>query len=292
MSQGYLIHAYNNQEIDYGTMALCAALLIKKNCAINNVCLVTTKDTLTYLKQTHSAPLLQKAFDNIQVVKIDRDVKDRKYFDTRYAFKTQPYFNSNRPDSFDLTPFDETILLDADYLMLDNSFDSVWNGTEDILINKAVKDLHHKHDQNGFDTRFNEMSIPLYWATAIYFKKNSRAQSLFNLVKFVKDNYRYYENLYQFFPNKYYRNDYALSIAIHMISGQFEQDSIKPFPVPYILVSTEYDELLDFKNNTAFFVGEKDQGNFSLHQIRTNVHVMNKWSIGRNAEKIITYATK
>ena len=82
------------------------------------------------------------------------ELKDRRYFDTRYTIKSQPYYNLNRSDTFFLSPFDETILLDADYLMLDNSFDYVWNGVEDIRVNKAVKDLHHNINISGFDLRF------------------------------------------------------------------------------------------------------------------------------------------
>jgi hypothetical protein len=76
-----------------------------------------------------------------------------------------------------------------------------------------------------------------------------------------------------------------------MISGQYEIDSVKSFPTNHILVSTEYDDLINFKNNVAYFISEEQEGNFNLHKVQTNVHVMNKWSIIRNAERIISYAT-
>lgn len=291
MSQGYVIHAYNNMEIDYGTMALCSALLIKKNCKINATSLITTADTLQYMEKIHDRNIVNAAFDQIQVIDINRSVKERKYFDTRYTVKNQPYYNLNRSDTFTLSPFDETILLDADYLILDNSFDYVWNGVEDILVNKVVTDLRHRTNLSGFDLRFNDMSIPLYWATSVYFTKSKKSQTLFQLMTFIKENYDYYQALYNFLPNSYFRNDYALSIAIHMISGQYEIDSIKSFPNSQLLTATEYDDLINFKDNTAYFVSEENPGDFSLHKVRTNVHVMNKWSIGRNAERIISYAT-
>ena len=174
MSRGYVIHAYNNTEIDYGTMALCAALLIKKNCQVNSTSLITSDDTLQYLEKSHGKKLIDRAFDVISEIDIDRRVKDRKYYDTRYSQKIQPYYNLNRSDTISLSPFDETILLDADYLVLDNSFDYVWGGVEDILVNKVVKDLRHKTNLSGFDLRFNDMSIPLYWATSLYFTKSKK----------------------------------------------------------------------------------------------------------------------
>lgn len=292
MTQGYCIHAYNNFEIDYGSMALCSALLIKKNCKINSVCLITSEDTINELQKKHPQSLIEQAFDFVTVINIDRNVNERKYYDTRYTIKTQPYYNLNRFDTFSLSPFDETILLDSDFLVLDDSLDLVWNNAEDMLINKVVKDLRHKMDVRGFDLRFNEMGIPLYWATCLYFKKTSRAKTLFQLVSFIKENYSYYQSLYNFRPNSYFRNDYALSIALHMLSGQSEPDGVKPLPIPYLLMSTEYDDFIHFKDNTAYFLSEVEEGDFALHKISTNVHVMNKWSIGRNAEKIISYATK
>lgn len=291
MSRGYCIHAYNNMEIDYGTMALCCSLLIKKNCKINSVTLLTSPDTLNELKKSHGIQLINDTFDIIKVMEIDRNVSNRKYFDTRYTTKIQPYYNSNRVDTFNLSPYDETILLDSDYLILDNSFDYAWGSAEEILVNKNVIDLRHKSNQAGFDLRFNDMSIPLYWATSMYFKKTQRALTLFQLMSFIKKNYHFYRDLYKFNPSGYFRNDYALSIAIHMMSGQLEIDSVKPFPIPNIMVATEYDDFINFKNNQAYFISEAQEGDFSIHKVYTNIHVMNKWSIGRNAERIISYAT-
>ena len=160
---------------------------------------------MSWLEKCHGKNIVNNAFDSIKVVDINRDVKDRRYFDTRYTIKSQPYYNLNRSDTFFLSPFDETILLDADYLMLDNSFDYAWNGVEDIRVNKAVKDLHHNTNISGFDLRFNDMSIPLYWATAVYFTKTQRSKNLFQLINFIKENYEYYQALYNFMPNSYFK---------------------------------------------------------------------------------------
>lgn len=291
MSQGFLIHAYNNDEIDYGTMALCSAVLIKKHLKINSIALATSHDTLRWMKKLHSEELIDRAFDQIKIVAKDYTALSRQFFDTRYGSKIQPYFNTNRSDSFSLSPFEETILLDADYLVLDNTLDQVWGSVDDLMVNREVTDLLHRTNVGGFDERFNEMSIPLYWATVMYFRKNSRVKSIFDLMKFIKENYSYYQQLYKFSPSGYFRNDYALSIALHMISGQVENDSIQNLPIRQTMVATEYDDMINFKNGNAFFISESEQGMFYLHKLRTNIHVMNKWSIGRNADKIIRYAT-
>ena len=291
MTQGYLLHAYNNMEIDYGSMALCSALLIKKNLKINQTAIVTSNDTLEWLNNQHSGELINAAFDHIIVTDKDYNAASRTFRDTRYSSKVQPYFNTNRVDSFQLSPFDETILIDADYLVLDNSLDSTWGSVEDLMVNKSVRDLRHTVNSAGFDSRFNEMSIPLYWATVVYFKKTDRAKTMFDLMRFVKENYSYYRNLYQFSPSGYFRNDYALSIALHMMNGQLENQTVISLPEPDMLVATELDDMVEFKDNQAIFLSEFEQGQHQMHKVMSNVHVMNKWSILRMASRIISYAT-
>ena len=227
MSRGFLIHAYNNEQIDYGSMALCCALLIKKNLKYNKTCLVTVADTFQWLKSSYPEQIIDHAFDKIIILDIDRDVSTRNFYDTMYTTYTLPYYNTNRKDSLVLSPWNETILIDADYLVLDDSLDATWNSTEDLLVNKSVIDLNHVENLGGFDKRFNEMSIPLYWATVMYFKKTDRVRSIFNVIDFIKNNYTYYQQLYEFRPNNYFRNDYALSIAIHMLNSQLEDNAVK-----------------------------------------------------------------
>jgi hypothetical protein len=292
MTSGYLMHAYNNEELDYGTMALCSALLIKKRSKANNIALVTTQDTIDWLTSSRGYELVNSAFDHVVIIDIDRNVPSRTFHDTRYTSKIQPYYNTSRPDSFDLTPFDETILIDVDYLVLDDSLDNAWGSIEDIMVNKSVIDLNHTANISGFDSRLSVLGVPMYWATVMYFKKNARARVLFDLIKFIKENYKFYKGVYQFADSGYFRNDYALSIALHMLSGEFENDSIKSLPCPSLLFSTENDDMIAFNNGIASFISEPTQGNFSMHRINTNVHVMNKWSIVRMADRIIDYATR
>ena len=290
MSRGFLVHAYNNTEIDYGLMAICSCLLIKKHLKINTTAVATSQDTLDWMLKTHGSTIVEQAFDHVILTDIDRDVSDRTFYDTRYSKKLAPYYNTNRADSVDLSPFEETILIDSDYLVLDNSLDCVWGSTEDILVNKSVRDLNHVKDLGGFDKRFNDMSIPLYWATAMYFKKTDRSSCLFGLMKFIKHNYKYYENLYKFSPSGYFRNDYALSIAIHMMNANLESDTVKSLPINQLMFANENDDIVAFNNGNVFFVSEPTQGDFKLHKVNTNVHVMNKWAIGRVAQGIIDYA--
>lgn len=289
-SQGYLLHAFNSDDIDYATMAVASALLLKKTLRTNATALITSRDTIDWARNKHGSERVSRAFDDIIVIDKDLNVGQRLFHDTRYSSKKISYYNKSRASSFDLSPFHETMLIDTDYMILDTSMDLVWGSVEDIMINKTVRDLCHNVSPPGFDARFNELSVPLYWATCMYFRKTKRAKAFFDLWSFVKDNYGYYQSLYDFAQASYFRNDYAMSIALHLMGGHMENESVKSLPMAENLTATEFDDLIDFVDGNAYFMGEAEQGSHRLHKVSVNVHVMNKQSMVRMHERIISYA--
>mgnify|MGYP006266720065 CR=1 FL=1 len=291
LPRGFMIFAHNNPSIDYGTLALCNALLIKKHLGNNKVALISDPGTVGHLEGQYSDRVMRKAFDRIVIDEVDQDgIGNRRFHDTRYTAFTDAYRNTNRPNAYDLSPFEETVMIDADYLMLDPSMDLVWDHADDFLCNRKTVDLDHKANDFGFDNRFNEMSIPLYWATAVYFRKTERSRLIFELMAFVKENYSYYQYLYRFGQSGYFRNDYALSIAVHMANNLMEYGSINNLPVDRIQFSMEHDELHAFRQGKCFITSEPRQGDFNLHAIDTNVHMMNKRAVLRHKDEIIDYA--
>jgi hypothetical protein len=290
LPRGYVIYAHNNANIDYSALAICNALLIKKHLKENAVALITDSDTANYMEHFYSGTMLRKAFDRIIMDDKPANNATRRFHDTRYTTFTDSYNNTNRPNVYELSPFEETILIDSDYLMLDNTMDLAWGNREDFMCNRKTIDLDHKINNFGFNNRFNEMSISLYWATAIYFRKNEKSKLIFDLMNFVKENYAYYQYLYRFSHSGYFRNDYALSIAIHMASNLMEYGTVSPLPVDHIRFSMEDDELHQFKDGKCLITSEPVQGDFNLHTISTNLHMMNKRAILRHKDEIISYA--
>jgi len=290
-SRGIVMYAYNNQNIDYGTLALCNALLIKKNLSENTVALVSDSGTMSYMESIYNSDIIRMAFDRIIIDEIkDGTAGTRRFHDTRYSVFTDFYKNGNRPSVYDLSPFDETLLLDVDYLMLDSTMDMVWGSLEDFLCNRKTRDLDHKVNNFGFDNRFNEMSIPLYWATAVYFRRSEKSKLIFDLMNFIRENYAYYSYLYRFNHSGYFRNDYALSIAIHMANNLMEYNSVRTLPVDHILFSMENDEMHRFSDGKCLITSEHAQGDFNLHSVCSNLHVMNKRAILRHSDEIIAHA--
>jgi hypothetical protein len=69
-----------------------------------------------------------------------------------------------------------------------------------------------------------------------------------------------------------------------------EYDNIKSLPVDYIRVSHEYDEIHDFVDGNLIISSEHEQGQFKMHRVLNNIHLLNKLAIVRNSKKIINYA--
>lgn len=292
MSKGILMYAFNNESLDYIKMAVCNALLVKKHMEHNEVAIVTDKWTYAFAREQDYAHLIDRCFDHVI---LDEPLKDRqmtrKFHDTRYSSFVDKYYNLNRVHAYGMSPFDQTLLLDTDYLVLDNSFDLCWDSVEDIMCNTKTIDLDHNHNTFGSNNQLNDMSVQLYWATALYFRKTEKARLMFELIEFIRDNYEFYQHLYGFNHSGYFRNDFALSIAVHMTNNFMEYGGIKPLPIEHILVSMETDEMHAFEDGNPIITTEAQSGVFKMRRVMNNVHVMNKRSILRHMDAIVRYAT-
>jgi hypothetical protein len=290
MTRGIVMHAYNNEQVDYALIAMLNALMIKKNMNVP-VALITFSTAQKYLEETQGKELVKKAFDYIIVNdKYSRDstASKRRFNDTVYTKYMLPWFNKSRSDTYDLTPFDETILIDSDYMIMDKTLNLLWGSSNDIMISRDAIPLNHGELKSS-EKWLEDTSVRLYWATCVYFKKSKNAEMLFNLVRHIKENYEYYSLVYGF-PTQLFRNDYAFSIAIHMLNGFIpnnEEISSLPFP---LLTSFDCDDFIDMPtiNEMTFLMNDRQETwKYNLSKIKkTNVHVMNKFSIVRQSEKI------
>lgn len=294
MSRGFLMFANNNDLVDYGKIALVNALMIKSNLRNNSVTLVTDDGTRDWLLKSQG-DLVDKAFDHI-IVRNWKETfaraSERRFNDTLSTSHVLKWANGGRSDAYALSPYDETILIDCDYLVCDKSLDLAFECPDDILINRNAISLEHKPPP--LEDQFLEpFGLPMYWATCVYFKKSAAADLLFGLTSHVKENYDFYRFIYGFKGNLF-RNDFAISVAVHMMNGFYARDGISPLPVPTLLTSFDCDELVAVeKNNLLFYVNDStERWRFRMSRIKnTNVHVMNKFSIIRHADRLISLYT-
>ena len=283
--KGFLLLAFNNNEIDYIKMACCCASSIKSHLKYNHITLVT--ESTNWLERILSKKEIKKIFDNIILVDPPKQKNIRTHHDSPWTKFKAPFLNNKRSSAYELSPYKETILLDVDYLVMSNSLDLVWDNTEDFLINKKATNLRNKkfHEKT---IRLSPNGIPMYWATLIYFKKCELSKLIFDLTIFIKDNYLFYKHLYKF-PGKLFRNDYVFSIAIHIISGFIKSD-IKSFPISVIKTMDQKDDIVDVNKDDILFLSHDPKKPWINNLVRlqkTDVHILNKRSLLRHYEQIL-----
>lgn len=284
MTKGVLLFAHNNPDVDYGLMAVIAGGLAKKHLGLP-VSLVTDKWTVQWLDQSGIYDLAEDIFDQIIFVELPH-TQNRRFLHDGFEGKTVPFVNSNRCDAYNLSPYDKTLLIDSDYLIFSNRLNEFWNLESGVLLGSKMNDITGERG-TILDKRVSETGVDLFWATTVMFQKNSESKFFFELVDFVKENYRYYSDLFRFNPRQY-RNDIAFSVAKHIMNG-YEIDKV--YTLPPILTVFDKDILhdVDDTGKMTFLIDKPtDCGNFWAATTQgVDVHVMNKQSIIRNKEKLL-----
>lgn len=285
--------AHNNAEIDYFRLAVVNSLLIQKHLGINNITVVTDPHSLSYNENAIGRDLIDRAINNIIVVEKDKEFKTvntRIYKDTSHTAKTLSFYNVNRCDAYDLSPYDETILLDVDYLILSDTLNQCWDHNEELMMNWRYQDIMYERKDPTL-SRLNNFGITMYWATVVYFRKSSYTESFFNCVKHVKNNPQYYRDLYKW-NGTLYRNDYSFSIAAHMMSG-FVDKGVPQLPTTLYKTFDTDDIHSAVDDSTLIMYLEKPRspGDFMLTKWSgVDLHVMNKWAINRVSNQLLEYA--
>lgn len=197
MSVGTLIYCFDSDQLQYHHTANFCIQQIKRNLGLP-VIVVTNSATRNNIQGADQIVIVENAQGN------------KRY----YKNKLIPWYNLERAMAYDHSPYDTTILLDADYFVYTDNLLSYANSDYEFLLHNRVHDLTNR---NSF--RYERQSmIPLVWATVTIFKKTPFVRKVFDLIKHVQQNYDYFCNLYRIdFRN--FRNDYAFAIALHQLNG-------------------------------------------------------------------------
>lgn len=216
MTKGYLILAQNNKNADYLKMAYCLALTIKNTQPnINSVTLVTDViDTVPL----HYRPV----FDNI--IKIP-------WYDDAYNSEWKV---ENRWKLYHISPYQETIILDADMIFL-TDIENWWSyleKTHDVFVTSTVLTYRNEIVTNDYYRKaFTTNNMPNAYSALTYFKKSDKAKLFWDLVEVV---YKDWKTYYQVFlaenkPN-YLSIDMIFSIVIKILDNEHEVFSKLNYP--------------------------------------------------------------
>ena len=273
MTQGILIFAFNSEGVDYIKMAILSAKRAKK--FLNRpVSLVT--DSRQYLMENF--PNDVSVFDKI-IDSVDNTTQTKRFYNGTTEFTKHVWKNSNRVDSYTATPYDETLVIDSDFIINSSFLSYVWEQPNDFLIYTKHNDLAGWRDTREFDF-VSEQSIPFYWATVFFFKKSKQNDSFFSLIKHIKENWVYFVKLYQLNSTKF-RNDIAVSIAIHMMNG-FTQGNFATSIANKLTYTLDRDFLVKQKEQSMTFLVQAKNSTDEYTLVKTtnlDVHVMNKNSL-------------
>ena len=293
--RGIIMFAHNNSEIDYFKLAVLNSLLIQRHLGISNITVVTDPHSYDHGIKTLGKKLVNSAINNLIVVEKDKEFKlanTRIYKDTSHTAKPLSFYNVNRCDAYDLSPYEETILLDVDYLILSDTLNQCWAHNEELMMNWRYQDIMYERKDTTLN-RLNDFGITMYWATVVYFRKTPYAETFFNCVKHVKENTQYYKDLYKW-NGTLYRNDYSFSIAAHIMSG-FQDKGISQLPTTLYKTFDTDDVHSAVDDHTLIMYLEKPRspGDFMLTKWDgVDLHVMNKWAINRISEEMLDHVKR
>lgn len=283
--RGMLMFAHNNGLFDYGKMAYASALG-----AVHHIdapiSLVTDEETWGNLLDGY--PRAEKLFDT--PILIEHENKHQRHFGLADgSAKKALYHNTSRLRAYELSPYDETLMIDTDVLIQDSSLENVWGSSACIRMNQKISELI----LGGGNTqvKLSDKSLTTFWATICYFRKCKVTEDFFALSKYVKEHYEYYGALYGF-STSIMRVDFILTITAHIMSGYVNEASsvVEPLPTEDTVFAWNKDIMIDVEEGRTTFLTKSDGRDFPVATYRT-VHCMNKDSMMNMADRIIkTYA--
>lgn len=285
MNKGILIFAHNSAEVDYGSIAVIAGGLAKKNLGVS-VSLVSDKKTVETLNSSSLKSQVSKIFENIILTDVSADAKNNRILHDGLSSKLVPFINQGRPSAFELTPYERTLLIDSDFFIFSENLNHYWDLDPNVLIADSFLNIRNE-SVNILDSWVSEIGPPLRWATTVMFSKNKEGKIFFDLVSHIRENYVFYSNIYKFNP-KIYRNDIAFSIAKHILD-KFSTDTDNNLPPVFSVIDRDSLELVREDGRLIFLLGnELNPTKIMSASIKgRDVHIMNKESIIRNLDTLI-----
>ena len=274
-TKGFLIFAQNNSDVDYCKIATFCARRLKKYIDLPITLITDSKEWLL-----NSQPDAVDLFDQIVTAYTDT-TQQRRYSDGSLYSKQLIWKNLSRVEAYDLSPYDETIILDSDYIVSSDYLAHQFAQENDLALFRHSHDLAQWRNTESFEF-INDQSVPFYWATVVFFRKNKFTESFFELLKHIRKNWGYYRLLYKI-DSKMYRNDFAFSIAIHIFNGNIDSPVVAILPGKKFY-TLDKDVMIDVSDDKFKFLLEKEKylGEYiALKTQGVDVHVMNKYSLLR-----------
>jgi len=204
MSKGFLVVAENNNNIDFIKMAYVLALSLKTTqTKVKNLSIITTEKITTkkYLD----------IFDKVIVIDKDPNWKEKSNSIDTTSLCAKYY---------DVTPYDETIVLDTDIIFtkdISKWWDILYD--KDLIFTYNVKTFRNQEATSDYYRKvFTKNSLPNLYTGLFYFKKSDIAEVFFTMTNTVfKDWEVFYEQLDKKYRPTSLSADLAYSISYKLL---------------------------------------------------------------------------
>jgi hypothetical protein len=245
-SKGVVVFAFNSSTVDYVKIADRTSRLIDANLKLP-ITLITDKDA-------------DPKFNYDHVIKVDSQSGNLR---NSAAGNLIEWKNFDRYLAYKFSPYDTTVLLDCDYLVLDDSLLKLLNDNFDYRL------MHNSHGPKDMLYQLmGTISPPFVWATVVIFNKSKLSNQYFELVGRIQRNYAYYSTLFNCTGS--YRNDYAFAMANIILNGYNLNEHQG---IPWSMFTME-DGVKSIEIKNSFLVIRNESSANIV--ARQNVHVMDK----------------
>ena len=173
MTQGYLTFAINRGATDYVRLAYLQALSIKATQRINNYAVVV---------------------GNLQDVKPEY----KKVFDHIFELPDTDSRFSHEPAAFKLSPFKETVKVEADIIFTSN-IDHWWKCYADnniVVTNNTLTYWGDTYSDRSQRRLFDANDLPDVYSGWVYFRYSKEAANFFKLINSIFNNWLWFRDHY------------------------------------------------------------------------------------------------
>jgi hypothetical protein len=105
--------------------------------------------------------------------------------------------------------------------------------------------------------------------------RSDRCRKIGEMIGYIQKNYKYFMRLYRVSDANTYRNDYALSIALHQLNGLRKADCF----IPGKLVTLPDNIYTMVSDGEVYFEFDRDNDKIYSRLRETDTHILNKEAV-------------
>lgn len=202
-SRGVLVLAQNSNTVDYVEQACLLAMSLK----------VTNPDTLiSVVTNDEVPPVYKNLFDNIIPIPFDDDATEKDW-------KVE-----NRWKLYHATPYDQTMVLDTDMLVLQD-ISSWWEFLSNYKLFFTSKVFTYRGEEVSSDyyrKTFTANNLPNLYSGLHYFEKSEQALEFYTWLELVMQNW---ELFYGQYAKEHYPGRLSVDVSAAIVSKILDCDS-------------------------------------------------------------------